>query len=111
MTTSKRRALPITNEEEAQVQASIASDPDNPEASDAELARMRPAVEVLPPGLFAALTKRGRPKAENSKVLLTLRLDPHVIEAYKSTGPGWQTRMNEWLAEGAARVRTRTLDD
>lgn len=40
---------------------------------------------------------RGRKPDPNSKKLLTLRLDPDVIEAYKSTGDGWQTKMNSDL--------------
>jgi uncharacterized protein (DUF4415 family) len=52
--------------------------------------------------------RRGRPKSDQRKQLLSLRLDPDVIEAYRATGPGWQTRMQEVLrtyapgrAEGA----------
>jgi uncharacterized protein (DUF4415 family) len=43
----------------------------------------------------------GRPKAENTKQALTVRYDVDVIEAFKATGKGWQTRMNaalrDWL--------------
>lgn len=78
---------------------------DNPELTDEELARMRPAREVLPPELYEALVNRGgRPKAETRKVQLTLRLDPAVVEAYRATGPGWQTRMNDTLSRGARRL-------
>lgn len=75
---------------------------DNPELSDEELAAMRPAREVLPPELYAALVKRsrGRPRADVRKVEVKLRLDPDVVEAYRSGGPGWQTRMNEALRKG-----------
>lgn len=52
----------------------------------------------------AALKKalsRGRPKAETTKLALTVRYDADVVEAFKATGKGWQTRMNaalrDWL--------------
>lgn len=76
-------------------------DVDSPEMTDAELVELRPASE-MPADVFALLPKRGRgrPKSENAKVNLTLRLDPRLVEAYKATGPGWQTRMQEVLAKG-----------
>ncbi|MDR2875062.1 MAG: BrnA antitoxin family protein [Methylobacillus sp.] len=60
----------------------------------------------------AALRKalaRGRPKAETTKVALTVRYDADVIEAFRATGHGWQTRMNavlkDWLkAQAVARL-------
>lgn len=48
----------LTDEEEAALQAAIAADPDAAELTDAQLARMRPAREALPPSLYAALTRR-----------------------------------------------------
>lgn len=43
----------------------------------------------------------GRPKAETTKIALTVRYDAEVVEAFKATGKGWQTRMNaalkDWL--------------
>jgi uncharacterized protein (DUF4415 family) len=45
--------------------------------------------------------KGGRKKDPNAKQLLTLRLDPQVIEHFRSTGEGWQTRMNEALRKAA----------
>jgi uncharacterized protein (DUF4415 family) len=43
------------------------------------------------------LVRRGRPKVENPRQLLSIRLPPEVIERWKATGPGWQTRMAEVL--------------
>jgi len=47
------------------------------------------------------LVRRGRPRVSSPKQALTVRYDPEVIEAFKASGPGWQTRMNaalkEWL--------------
>ncbi len=78
----------------------------SPELTDEELAQLRPAREVLPPEVCAALPSRGgRPRAGRPKQLVSLRLDPDVVETFKTTGPGWQTRMNEVLAEAARKLR------
>lgn len=47
------------------------------------------------------LVRRGRPKAENPKKAVSLRLDPEVIEWFKLQGAGWQTRINEELRKVA----------
>ena len=47
--------------EEAELQSRITSDPDARELTADELTRMRPAREVLPPALYAALTRREPP--------------------------------------------------
>jgi uncharacterized protein (DUF4415 family) len=39
------------------------------------------------------VNKGGRPRLDNPKQLITLRLAPEIIEKWKATGPGWQTRM------------------
>ena len=49
----------------------------------------------------AIANKRGRKPDPNAKKSLTLRLDPDVIEHFKATGEGWQTRMNEALRKAA----------
>jgi uncharacterized protein (DUF4415 family) len=111
MTTPKRKLRQLTDEEEARIQAGIAADPDNPELTDAELARMRPARAVLPPALYAALVSRGgRSRSEAPKVQLTLRLDRAVVGAFRATGPGWQTRMNEALARAAEHLPASAPD-
>lgn len=47
------------------------------------------------------LIRRGRPPSASPKLALTIRYDPDVVEAFRSTGKGWQTRMNaalrDWL--------------
>ncbi len=43
------------------------------------------------------LTKPGRPKLANPKQQVTLRLDKVVLETFKASGAGWQTRINEAL--------------
>ncbi|KQT60934.1 hypothetical protein ASG52_16955 [Methylobacterium sp. Leaf456] len=106
MPRSKVKNVPLLDAaEEAVLQASIAADPDAPELTDAELAGLRPAREVLPPALYEALTRRGRPASPNKRVQVTLRIDPEALAAFKATGPGWQTRINEALVRDAARLR------
>src|SRR6266851_3288341 len=41
----------------------------------------------------------GRPKSGAAKKLIALRLDPDVIERFRATGPGWQSRINMVLRE------------
>ena len=45
------------------------------------------------------VVRRGRPPVESPKKPVSIRLSPDVIEYFKSTGKGWQTRMNEVLRE------------
>lgn len=45
------------------------------------------------------LVKQGRPRSAETKVPVKLRLDPDVLEVLKTTGPGWQTRVNRMLRE------------
>lgn len=74
---------------------------DNPEWTEGDFARARPAAEVLPGEFMTAWRKaRGRPKGStkpDAKQQITLRLDRDVIERFRATGPGWQARMNEAL--------------
>jgi len=46
----------------------------------------------------AVVNKGGRPRSPNPRQLISLRLPPEVIERWRATGPGWQTRMAERLA-------------
>ena len=42
----------------------------------------------------------GRPPLDTrKKKLISLRLDPDVIEKFRATGPGWQSRINAALRE------------
>ena len=47
------------------------------------------------------LVRRGRPKSEMPKRAVSLRLDIEIVEWYRSTGAGWQTRINEALRKAA----------
>jgi uncharacterized protein (DUF4415 family) len=65
------------------------TDDENPEWTDADFARARPASEVLPEILGAdvveqLLRQRGRPKLAQTKEGLKLRIDPDVVEAFRS---------------------------
>jgi uncharacterized protein (DUF4415 family) len=77
-------------------------DEDNPEWTEADFRRARPALEVMSEVFGAAAAEtlkrgRGRPAKEDRKVNQTLRLDQDVLEAYRHEGSGWQTRINEVL--------------
>ncbi|MBK8741965.1 MAG: BrnA antitoxin family protein [Betaproteobacteria bacterium] len=47
----------------------------------------------------ATVNKGGRPLSANPRKLISLRLPADVIERWKATGPGWQTRMAERLGK------------
>jgi len=47
------------------------------------------------------LVRRGRPKSDNPKQPVSLRLDRDVIEWFKRSGEGWQTRINNELRKVA----------
>ncbi len=42
---------------------------------------------------------RGRPRSEAPKKLVSLRIDPDIIERFRATGPGWQSRINSVLRD------------
>ncbi|MBN9340305.1 MAG: hypothetical protein ABT02_02815 [Comamonadaceae bacterium SCN 68-20] len=68
-----------------------------------DLARFRPAVEVLPPALQETLGIRRRgPQKTPTKVPTTIRLSPEVVAFFRSTGDGWQSRMDGVLREYVA---------
>ena len=50
---------------------------------------------------------RGRPKSENTKLLLSVRYTREVVEYFKSTGEGWQSRMDEVLHNYVTRQARR----
>ena len=73
-----------------------------------DLRRFRPAAEALPPELAALLPKRrpGQrgPQQTPTKHQVTLRLDRDVLEHFKATGSGWQTRLNAALRAAIKRT-------
>lgn len=76
------------------------------ELTAGDFKRMRPAREVVPDIVKAyeegRLKVRG-PQKTPTKTQLTLRLSRDIVEAFKSDGKGWQTRIDkalkEWLKE------------
>lgn len=49
------------------------------------------------------VNKGGRPKAANPRKLISIRLPEDVIERWRATGPGWQTRMADRLAKAPSK--------
>jgi len=77
-------------------------DDESPELTAMDFAKMRPMREVFPAIVEAQrrgeLRVRGPQKAP-TKERVALRLSPEVVEYFRSTGPGWQTRMDQALLE------------
>lgn len=72
-------------------------DQDNPEWTEQDFARARPAAEVLPAEVIATFGKGpGRPAGSN-KEKISIRLDQDVLNNYRKTGKGWQSRLNDAL--------------
>jgi len=115
-----------SDEEDAAIHAAALSDPDCPPMTDAQLARLRPAREVLSPKLYAALTDKskppvirivtdaedaarqarlGRPPLAHPKEQINIRLSAQVLAAFRATGKGWQTRIDNLLREAVAQGR------
>ena len=89
-------------------------DPDNPPLTDDDLAKARPASVVLHEIVCQELAgemlkKRGRPKKESPKLQVTLRISPEVIEYYRSTGQGWQSRIDKVLLDSIKKVALRKM--
>lgn len=45
------------------------------------------------------VNKGGRPRSPNPRKLISIRLPEQVIERWRATGPGWQTRMADRLSK------------
>ncbi|MGB4360371.1 MAG: BrnA antitoxin family protein [Rhodoferax sp.] len=89
MNANKSASHPTLKSDLARVDAHVLNDDDYdalPELTDAMLAR-------------AKVNKGGRPMSSNPRKLISLRLPSDVIERWKATGAGWQTRMAERLSQ------------
>ncbi len=86
-TKSGRTLILPTPEEDAGITAAAMTDPDNLPLTDAELKQFKRG--------------RGRPSGSGKKEQVTLRLDTEILEQFKATGDGWQTRINEALRDWA----------
>ena len=81
-----------TAEEDKAITAAAKSDPDAQPLTPKQLKAMVP-IRAL----------RGRPRSENKKLLVSLRYSPEVIAYFKSTGEGWQSRMDAVLRKYVTR--------
>jgi uncharacterized protein (DUF4415 family) len=85
--TDWERVRAMSDEE---IERNAADDPDNPPLSAEELARLEAV----------------RPE-DRAKVPVYIRLDPEIVEFFKSGGPGYQTRMNAALRDHVQRALQR----
>jgi len=90
-------------DETAAINAGIAADTAARELDIEWHKGAKPASEVFEPQIYAALVAmkrpRGRPKADETKVFTAIRLDADLLETFKATGKGWQTRVNAALRQ------------
>ncbi len=91
-----------TPEEDAEISAHIRSDPDDLEWTDNMFKEAKSLRDSDLPKSFKAAAKKGRPRSQKTKVLLSVRYSPEVVEYFKTSGKGWQTRMDEVLREYVA---------
>jgi uncharacterized protein (DUF4415 family) len=108
-TKSGRKVYLNSEQEEAELNAQIAADPEDEELGEDFFKNARPVAESDPAFLAAwQKAKRegtleirpiGRPKLSNPKKQVTLRLDDEVLTYFRAGGKGWQTRLNAALQE------------
>ena len=90
---SKRPAIRMpTVEEDKAITAAAKNDPDAKPLTSKQLKSMVP-IQAL----------RGRPNSEHKKMLVSVRYSQEVVEFFKSTGDGWQSRMDGVLRQYVAR--------
>lgn len=90
---SKRPTIRMpTTEEDKAITAAAKNDPDAQPLTPKQLKAMVP-IRAL----------RGRPKSENKKLLVSVRYSPEVVAYFKSTGEGWQSRMDGVLRKYVTR--------
>jgi uncharacterized protein (DUF4415 family) len=79
-------------------------------ATDAEVEPYDPNDAAAGAAHWAASTiKRspGRPRRANVRPALNMRVDADVLDAFKATGPGWQTRIHALLRDAVARGKVK----
>jgi uncharacterized protein (DUF4415 family) len=82
----------------AQNENRIRPDDGIPEMTKKEFPQATPLRDAMPEVVEAMKRGRGRPKVADPKERVSLRLDPRIVAAYKATGTGWQSRINDVLA-------------
>ena len=85
-----------TSQEDKVITAAAKADPDAQPLTPKQLKSMVPMQAV-----------RGRPKSESTKQLVSVRYSPEVLEFFKSTGEGWQSRMDGVLRNYVTRHSRR----
>jgi uncharacterized protein (DUF4415 family) len=81
-----------TLQEDRAITAAAKADPDARPLTPKQLKEMVP-IRAL----------RGRPKSVNAKQLVSVRYSPEVLAYFKSTGEGWQSRMDGVLRQYVTR--------
>ena len=91
--TSKRPGIVVpTAKEDKRITTAAKADPDAQPLTAKQLKAMVPLRSL-----------RGRPKSSNPKQLVSVRYSPEVLEFFKSTGDGWQSRMDGVLRQYVVR--------
>jgi len=57
---------------------------------------------------FALMRRPGCPLDSGTKTQITLHIDTDIVDKYKATGPGWQTRINEVLRDAVTHGVVKT---
>jgi len=100
MNTQHKFIMP-TAEEDAAINAAIASDPDTFEADPTNMFR---TTATTPQGIIDDIARQARGKPRRpTKQATTIRLPAEVIEYFKRGGKGWQTRISDALSEFVAK--------
>jgi uncharacterized protein (DUF4415 family) len=95
--TTPKRVLVLPSEaENRKIRRAAKADPEAQPLTDSQLRAMVPLKSV-----------RGRPKSENKKLLVSVRYSPEVLSYFRSTGDGWQARMDGVLQEYVAKQAGR----
>lgn len=78
-----------TRKDDAAITTAALSDPDSIPFTDEDWERARPSARI------------GRPPAAVTKERITIRLSREVVEQFRASGDGWQTRVDaalkDWL--------------
>lgn len=77
-----------TFEEDQEITNGANADPDAKPLTDEQMGQMVPLKAL-----------RGRPRLANRKKLVSIRYSPEVLDYFRSSGAGWQSRMDSVLRE------------
>ncbi len=91
-TVSAPKILMPSTAEDRKIVAAAKQDPNAQQLTPSQLKAMVPIQAV-----------RGRPKSITKKQLVSVRYSPEVLDYFRSTGEGWQSRMDGVLRQYVAR--------